>query len=53
MSMFLKGKGKLIYKDNSYKIGNWSNDLMEGEFSIYSNKGLIIKTENWSKGQLL
>ncbi len=42
-----EGKGKFIYEDGKYYIGQWSDDLLNGKGTLYYTNGKIENEGNF------
>ncbi len=45
-----EGNGTLIYKSGGYQIGNWRNDEMNGDGSLYYPNGQVAYKGSWLNG---
>ena len=42
-----EGKGKGIWENGEYYIGQWKNGLRNGKGTLYNKNGDIIQKGNW------
>ena len=50
--MKYEGKGKVIFYDGSYYIGQFKNDLFNGKGIYYTKNGKIILKGEWLNGKI-
>lgn len=46
-----EGNGKHYFEDGSYEIGQWKNDLQEGNFKQYDKNGKEIGAKTYENGR--